>query len=79
MNSRIVFPAGSQLGFKVAIQSIPSPRKESEEHHYNPAHTGLLSLGPKPNYLSDEILIDIFKIVLKHKNKIDPRKLFADR
>ena len=31
------------------IKTIPNPRKEQEEHYYNPAHSGLLELGLKPH------------------------------
>jgi UDP-sulfoquinovose synthase len=62
--------AGAQMGLKVEIQPIENPRKEAEEHYYNPAHTGLLDLGLKPHYLTDEVLLRMLEIVVQHKAKI---------
>ena len=36
---------GDQMGLGVEIKSVENPRKEMEDHYYNPAHTGLLDLG----------------------------------
>ena len=61
---------GNDLGFNVEIRSVENPRKEAEDHYYNPSHTGLLDLGLKPNYLSDEVLAQMMRLLLKHKDKI---------
>lgn len=63
--------AGQKLGLKVNIQNIPNPRREAEEHYYNPAHTGLLSLGLKPHYLTAEVLIGMLETIMKYKNNIN--------
>ncbi|MDP2105684.1 MAG: NAD-dependent epimerase/dehydratase family protein, partial [Desulfobulbaceae bacterium] len=42
---------GKLLDLDVQVKSIDNPRKELEEHYYNPRHTGLLELGLKPNIL----------------------------
>jgi len=61
---------GKGLGLNVKIQPVENPRKEAEEHYYNPKHSGLLELGLEPNYLSDDCLEQIMRFVLKHKSKI---------
>lgn len=61
---------GNGMGLNVAIQPVENPRKEAEEHYYNPKHSGFLELGLEPNYLSGECLEQIMRFVLKHKNKI---------
>jgi UDP-sulfoquinovose synthase len=48
--------AGRQLGLEVQINKIPNPRREAEEHYYNPAHTGLLSLGLSPHYMTQGLI-----------------------
>lgn len=63
--------AGAALGLKVEINHIPNPRLEAEEHYYNPAHTGLLSLGLQPHYLSPAVLQEMLQLVMKYKNNID--------
>jgi UDP-sulfoquinovose synthase len=61
---------GNSLGLKVEIEPVENPRKEAEEHYYNPAHTGLLDLGLQPNYLTDEVLAQMMEAVLRHKDRI---------
>lgn len=68
--SKRVQRAGKNLGLNVKIQHVENPRKEAEEHYYNPKHTGLLELGLKPYYLTDEVLEQMIEFVLKHKRKI---------
>jgi len=58
------------LGYTVKIQSIQNPRKEAEEHYYNAQHTGLLELGLKPSYLSDEIIERFLHVVEENKENI---------
>ena len=67
---------GIQLGLDVEIKNIENPRKELEEHYYNPAHTGLLDLGLKPHYLSDEVLAEIMEKVIHYKNMIHRDRIF---
>lgn len=67
---------GDGLGLDVQIKSIPNPRKEAEDHYYNPVHTGLLELGLEPNYLTDNVLKSMIQIVLKHKDSIKTDSIF---
>ncbi len=62
---------GSAMGLNVDIQPIKNPRREAEEHYYNPKHTGLLELGLKPHYLSDEVIGGMLEFVSGHKDKIN--------
>ena len=47
---------GKDMGLNVEIKPVENPRKEAEEHYYNPKHTGLLELGLSPNYLTKVFL-----------------------
>ncbi|MTI80521.1 MAG: NAD-dependent epimerase/dehydratase family protein [Firmicutes bacterium] len=67
---------GSQLGLEVQIKSIPNPRIEAEEHYYNPKFTGLVDLGLKPNYLTDEVLENMLKAIIKHRKNINKSKIY---
>jgi UDP-sulfoquinovose synthase len=62
--------AGRELGLKVEIQNLPNPRKELEEHHYNPAHHGLTELGLQPHPMTSEVLVGMLECVLSHRDKI---------
>ncbi len=63
--------AGQALGLKVNIQKIPNPRREAEEHYYNPVHTGLLELGLQPHYLSIDVLTNMTSFVSRYRNFIN--------
>lgn len=67
---------GNQLGFKVEIRPVENPRKEAEDHYYNPAHTGLIELGLDPNYLSDEVLAEMIEVVLQNKSRIQHHQIY---
>ncbi len=66
---------GNQLGLNVQVQSIDNPRKELEDHYYNPAHSGLMELGLKPHYMTDDVVAKMLEQVIKYKDQIDPRKI----
>lgn len=66
---------GDQMGLDVEIQPIENPRKESEDHYYNPTHTGLIELGLQPTYMTDDILATMLEQVLRYKDQIDTAKI----
>ena len=61
---------GNKLGYNVEIKQIENPRKEAEEHYYNPKYQGLLELGVEPHYLTDKRLEAMFNKVAKYKDSI---------
>lgn len=67
---------GGKLGYDVEIEHIENPRVEKEDHYYNPDYTGLIELGLKPHYLTDEVLEGIFKVVEKYKDRINKDAIF---
>mgnify|MGYP006266744397 FL=1 len=67
--------AGDELGLNVKINKIDNPRKEAEEHYYNPTYTGLKELGLEPHYLDDEVMENMLKSIMKYKDKIDSEKI----
>ena len=62
---------GEKLGYKVRVEHLENPRKEAEDHYYNPKYTGLLDLGLKPHYLTEQVLTEMFKVVEKYKDRIN--------
>lgn len=66
---------GDRMGLKVQVQPVENPRKEAEDHYYNPAHSGLLELGLQPHYLTDEVMASMLEQVLRHRDAIDRRKI----
>ena len=61
---------GDEMGLNVAIKSIPNPRKEKENHYYNPVHSGLVELGLKPHYMTDEVIAGMLERVIENKDRI---------
>lgn len=66
---------GDKMGLNVDIQTVDNPRKELEDHYYNPAHSGLLDLGLQSNYLTDDVMADLLETVIEYKNQIEPHKV----
>jgi UDP-sulfoquinovose synthase len=73
--AELVRVAGSSVGLDVEVKSIPNPRKELEEHYYNPKHSGLLELGLEPNYLTNEVLVEMLNKIIANKDKIVPARV----
>jgi UDP-sulfoquinovose synthase len=61
---------GSKLGYVVTIQQLENPRKEAEEHYYNPSYQGLQKIGVKPHYLTEEVMAGMFDCVNRYKDTI---------
>ncbi|MFT5486445.1 MAG: UDP-sulfoquinovose synthase [Paracoccaceae bacterium] len=66
---------GNANGLNVEMKNIENPRKEREEHYYNPAHSGLTELGLKPHHLTDDVVVDMLETVKRYSNRIDTRKV----
>jgi UDP-sulfoquinovose synthase len=64
------------FSLNVTVKQIENPRKEAEEHYYNPAHTGLLELGLQPHYLTDEVISNMIKCVMRYKATINEDIIF---
>jgi UDP-sulfoquinovose synthase len=67
---------GNQLGYRVEINHLDNPRKEAEDHYYNPKYQGLLDIGVKPHFLTDDVIKNLFAIVEKHKETIRTEVIF---
>ncbi|RDD60181.1 NAD-dependent epimerase/dehydratase family protein [Ferruginivarius sediminum] len=62
--------AAKEIGLNVTIDNIPNPRREAEEHYYNPVYTGLLELGLKPTYMTNEVVADLLNRTMEHAENI---------
>ena len=60
---------------EVNIQNIKNPRKEKESHYYNPQYTGLMEIGLEPNYLTEDIIIEMLRKIIDVKSHIDIKKI----
>lgn len=60
-----------KMGLSPSIEHIKNPRKEEEEHYYNPMHSKLIDLGLKPNKLSDVLVDSMLKKIIEYKDFIN--------
>lgn len=67
---------GNQRGYNVEINTLPNPRKEAEEHYYNPTYQGLQDIGVKPNYLTDDVMARLFQEVEQYRSNIRKDVIF---
>lgn len=69
--AELVKKTGETLGLNVKIDHIDNPRKEAEEHYYNPTNTKLLDLGLKPHKLSEVLIDSMLDVIMKYKDNVD--------
>ena len=69
---------GQRNNIKVHIRYTENPRIEAEDHYYNAKHKKLEELGLKPNFLTDDLLDEMFQDVIKNIERVNP-KLFDPR
>lgn len=66
---------GNQMDLDVHVEHIENPRKEPEDHYYNPAHSGLMELGLEPHYITDDVVAEMLEQVLRYRDRIDVKKI----
>jgi len=64
------------LGYDVEIDHLQNPRKEAEEHYYNPTYQGLVEIGVKPHCLTNDVLEKMFYVVGKYRHNIRSDVIF---
>jgi UDP-sulfoquinovose synthase len=67
---------GKSIGYHVQIEHLENPRKEAEDHYYNPTYQGLIDIGVKPHYLTDDIIKSMFHVVKKYEKSIRRNVIF---
>lgn len=66
---------GNHMGLSVTVRNVTNPRKEKEEHYYNPVHSGLLELGLEPHFMTDEVLAEMLAQVLRYGDRIETSRI----
>jgi UDP-sulfoquinovose synthase len=69
--AHMVQSVAKKMGLNVAIDHLPDPRVELEEHYYNAKHSRLTDLGLKPHLLSDSLLDSLLNISVRYRDRID--------
>ena len=65
---------GQGLGLDVQISNIENPRKEAEEHYYNPDRRHLLDLGYQPSGDMDAEIHNMLKDLMTYRERIEEKK-----
>ena len=69
-----VAAVATDMGLDPRIRRIENPRKELEQHHYNPDHDHLLALGYQPTRDMDSELRAMLEDLLPHHDRIAARR-----
>ena len=69
--AHMVQSVAKKVGLRVAIDHLPDPRVELEEHYYNAKHSRLADLGLKAHLLSDSLLDSLLNISVQYRDRID--------
>lgn len=65
-----------KMGIPVEIKPIENPRKEAEDHYYNPVYQGLVEIGVEPHYLTDDVMGNMIELVLNYKDNVRKDVIF---
>jgi UDP-sulfoquinovose synthase len=68
--AEMVRRVGEDMGINVAVDPVPDPRIEAEEHYYNATHSKLLDLGLQPNLLTDDVVAHLIQTIQRYKDRI---------
>ena len=69
--AHMVQRAAKDEGLRVAIDHLPDPRVEAEEHYYNAKHSRLVDLGLEPHLLSRSLLDSLLSFAVRYRDRID--------
>lgn len=73
--AEIIERVGKGMGLSVTIKRIDNPRKEAEDHYYNPVYTGLKELGLKPHLMTDDVVGAMLEKVIRFRERIVPDRI----
>ena len=62
---------GAKLGMEVEVRNVENPRKEPEDHYYNPDHQHLLDLGYEPTHDMESELELMLTDLLQVRDRIE--------
>ncbi|SRR5579885_415566 len=67
--------AAARLDLEVRVDHVANPRKEAEDHYYNPKNSGLLELGLKPSLMTEDVLTAMLRELVPYRHEIDLKKV----
>jgi len=64
----------SKLGLETEVRNLENPRRELEEHYYEPDHQALLDLGYQPTHDVEAEVEVMIGDLIKHRDRIEARR-----
>ena len=71
--AEMVREVADRLGLNPEVRHLENPRKEMEEHYFNPDHSKLLELGYEPTHDIKTEIEAVLKDLIKNKSRIEAR------
>ena len=68
--ANMVTEAAGLLGIAVETAPIENPRREAEDHYYNPSNSSLIKMGLSPTLIGPEVLAEMLELVARHRHRI---------
>jgi UDP-sulfoquinovose synthase len=68
-----VVKVANEMSLDAQIRNVENPRKELEEHYYNPDHKHLLDLGYEPTHDMEAELRIVLTDLIKYRSRIEAR------
>src|ERR1700730_6243166 len=69
--AELVRNARAVHGLDTAIEHLPNPRVEKEDHYYNAKHQRLIDLGLQPHLLRSTLIDSVIETVERHRERVD--------
>ena len=70
----MVQKVAGELGLPVEVRNLENPRKELEEHYYNPDHEHLRRLGYQPTRNAEGEMRDMLQDLMKQRDRIEAKR-----
>lgn len=71
---RVARVAKERCGLAATVRHVENPRREAEEHHYNPERRHLLDLGYLPNHDLDGGIAAMLGDLLRFRERVEARR-----
>lgn len=69
--ANLVVKCARRAGYEPTVAHLTNPRAEAEKHYYNPSNKGLLNLGLKPVFLSDDLLDTTLTVLSRYRDRVN--------
>ncbi len=63
-----------ELGLEVEVRNLENPRKEMEEHYYNPDHQHLFDLGYQPTHDVEAEMRIMLQDLIRYRDRIEAKR-----